>query len=327
MRRGWRRLLVGMVLTLPHILPPGALAEAERVERFEQDGVVLTMTARPGKISLGSDLEVMLELTYPAALTVTMPDKFDDRLEGFSIEGSYESDSVAAAGMQSRTVHLRARPLPAAPRYRIAPFAIRGDSFWFATKPVVFEVVPLLDSDEAVPANVEVDLQPVWIRPTWRTVLRWFAIGAGTVLSLGLLWWIVRLLRRRVMLARMAPRERALLELRELLERDLPGRGRVKEFYVALTFVVRWYIERRYKLRAPGQTTEEFLQAAVRHPAFGEQTLALLREFLAAADLVKFAGVEATSETIAASVGSARAYLENEPSGEDVAMAEEEEVA
>ena len=325
MKPRWQGLLRrGIVLTLPLALTLAALAEPEqRVERFERDGVELTMKARPGAVALGRDLEVVFELTHPAALAVTIPDKFDDRFEGFSIEGSYESDTTVAGGRQSRAIHLRERPLPAAPRYRIAPFAVQAEGFWFATKPLVFELVPLLGEDEAVPTRVEVDLKPVWIRPTWRTVLRWAGVGLGVLLMLGLLLRVVRLLRRRVMLARMAPRERALLELRELLDRDLPGRGRVKEFYVALTFVVRWYIERRYRLRAPGQTTEEFLLAAVQHPAFDEQTLTRLREFLASADLIKFAGVEATPEAIAASVGSARAYLENEPSGEDAGTAAE----
>ena len=112
----------------------------------------------------------------------------------------------------------------------------------------------------------------------------------------------------------MAPRERALLELRELLERRLPEKGETKRFYVLLTGIVRRYIERRHKVRAPELTTEEFLKEATQHPAFTPETLTRLREFLDAADMVKFAGITASAETVAGSTDAARRYLEGERS-------------
>ena len=108
----------------------------------------------------------------------------------------------------------------------------------------------------------------------------------------------------------------------DLLRRALPSKGRFKDFYVELTMVVRRYIERRYAIRAPRQTTEEFLEAARNNRDFSVETLDGLRAFLAAADLVKFAGAEATPELADEAVGKARAYLEAERTAETPAAAD-----
>ncbi len=300
-----------------------ALAEAgTRIEKFGRGEVTLEMRATPGRVSLDRDLEVTLALSHPDALEVRIPRDLSDRFEGFRVEGQYEGETLLAGGIRHRTLHVRARPLPSAERYRIAPFAVQivdpsppaSRERWFPTGAVRFEVASLLKPGETEPDGVVTDLKPIWIRPSARTVLRqtgWIGLAAA---ALALLAWAVAATRRRIRLARMAPRERALLELRELLARDLPGKGQAKTFYVELTRVVRRYIERRYGIRAPELTTEEFLLEATQHSAFVGETLLRLRDFLDAADLVKFAGLTATPPMIERSVGATRAYLENERS-------------
>lgn len=324
MRNRWTTLLAaGLLALVPHPVVRAA-AEAvpdERVETFGRGDVTVGLRAVPARVSPASDVEITLEISHPERMEVRVPDDLSDRFEGFHLEGRYEGETLVAAGQRHRTIHLRARPLPAAGEYRIAPFAIRvldpaaarADT-WFATRAVVFETASLLPPGEAPPEGVDVRLDPFWVRPSTRSLLKWTGCAGLAAAVLAGLVLLVRSLRRRIKLARMAPRERALLELRDLLSRDLPGKGRIKEFYVELTHVVRRYIERRYGIRAPEQTTEEFLGEAMRHPAFGGGTHPLLREFLQAADLVKFAGVDATPQTIERSVASARAYLDGEPS-------------
>ena len=102
----------------------------------------------------------------------------------------------------------------------------------------------------------------------------------------------------------MTPRERALRELEALLARGLPGRDRFKDYYVELTMVVRRYVERRYAIRAPKLTTEEFLSAARGNPAFPGPSVAPLGAFLEAADLVKFAGADATPASASVALGN-----------------------
>ena len=135
------------------------------------------------------------------------------------------------------------------------------------------------------------------------------AIFAALVFGI---WRLVKYLARRVREHRMSPIERALYELEVLLKKGLPGRGFYKDFYVELTMVVRRYIERRHRVRAPNLTTQEFLAAAQDNPAFTAAAVAELRRFLESADMVKFAGVEATPEMADAATGKARGYLETD---------------
>ena len=102
----------------------------------------------------------------------------------------------------------------------------------------------------------------------------------------------------------MSPIERAWVELDRLLKKGLPGRGRYKDFYVELTMVVRRYIQRKYGISAPHMTTEEFLRAA--------KPTDELRRFLESADMVKFAGVEATPDMADDATESARGYLKSD---------------
>lgn len=85
-----------------------------------------------------------------------------------------------------------------------------------------------------------------------------------------------------------------VLALRELervrgMPRAMPAH--VDSFYVALSQVLRVYVEGRFGLHAPERTTEEFLVEAERHGGIPVEQRAALRRFLQACDLVKFAGV------------------------------------
>jgi hypothetical protein len=86
----------------------------------------------------------------------------------------------------------------------------------------------------------------------------------------------------------MMPWDAALQELDRLLAAGLIGRGEHDRFYQEISSITRRYVERRFAVRAPEQTTEEFLAAAARTGPLREHS-ALLSEFLGQCDLVKFA--------------------------------------
>jgi hypothetical protein len=73
--------------------------------------------------------------------------------------------------------------------------------------------------------------------------------------------------------------------------------------------IVRRYIERRHRVRAPEQTTQEFLRAVSSDPRFAPQVVERLKQFLEAADLVKFAAWTPDSGAVENAVSSARDYL------------------
>lgn len=279
---------------------------AEQVADLSRDGVGITIDAEPRAVDLARDFYVTVTLSTPSGVTAELPD-LRDRFQGFRVAENFAEKPITDKDGRTTTVsRWRLEPDPLARRYRLAPFAVQSGNGSFATTPVLFDSPA---AREAATGEIEVD--PTRDLPpfSWKLVGICAAVLAGFLLILALLYFIFRKIRLAVRVHRMSPLERALYELDKLLKKGLPGRGFYKDFYVELTMVVRRYIERRYGVRAPNLTTDEFLRAAGADPAFPQTSIAELKAFLESADLVKFAGLEATPEMADGATGKARNYL------------------
>ena len=242
----------------------------------------------------------------------TLPD-LRDRVVGFSLAEEFaEEPKTGNDGAVTQVMNWRLLPEPCAAVYKIRPFVVKVSpkmfsaqsdegKYSFVAGPLYFEAPaarePVTGAMEADPKR---DLPPL----SWKLV-GWIALAlAGLAAVATAVVFLVKYLARRIKEHRMSPIERAWVELDRLLKKGLPGRGRYKDFYVELTMVVRRYIQRRYGIRAPHMTTEEFLREA--RPSDE------LRRFLESADMVKFAGVEATPEMADDATDSARDYLKSD---------------
>jgi hypothetical protein len=135
--------------------------------------------------------------------------------------------------------------------------------------------------DIKAPEPVPIDWRPYYI------------LGGGLLGALALAWALHHFLNRERR-ARPGPPPRpahevALGELDRLRARGLVAQGAFKEYYSALTGIVRTYLEHRFGVRAPEMTTEEFLLATARDGRLIAAHRRLLGEFLGESDLVKFA--------------------------------------
>lgn len=124
----------------------------------------------------------------------------------------------------------------------------------------------------------------------WRP---YYAIGGGLV-ALALLALLAHRLLVRPRRTTPAPPPPpphllALAALDALRAQALVEHGAFKDFYSALSNIVRRYLEDRFGVRAPEMTTEEFLLATSRDGRVAAQHRRLLGEFLTESDLVKFA--------------------------------------
>ena len=119
--------------------------------------------------------------------------------------------------------------------------------------------------------------------------------------------------RRPIEPPRRTPEEIAQEALALLLAENLPARGLVKEFYLRLTGIVRQYVEDTTGLRAPEQTTEEFLRDMRSRNVFPRERSARLAEFLEAADLVKYAGQRPEEGQIDQAVARAHEFVNAAP--------------
>jgi hypothetical protein len=113
---------------------------------------------------------------------------------------------------------------------------------------------------------------------------------------------------------RQIPEEIAQAALALLLAENLPGRGLIKEFYLRLTGIVRQYVEDTTGIRAPEQTTEEFLRDMRSRAAFPPERSARLAEFLQAADLIKYAGQQPQEGQIDDAITRAHEFVNLKPS-------------
>jgi len=166
---------------------------------------------------------------------------------------------------------------------------------------VLGEEVPSLA--DLKPPQPPMDLPPERFDPLWL-----LAAVPVAALAAFILW---RRTRRRTEAAapRLLPRELAYLELKDLLAAGFLERGELGLYFTALTGIVRRFIERTTGIRAPEQTTEEFLREVGRLDAFSGDERVRLKDFLEAADLVKFAALRPSGDEIEASFDRAKVFL------------------
>jgi hypothetical protein len=128
--------------------------------------------------------------------------------------------------------------------------------------------------------------------PLPRSPWSWTWVGIVAALHLAGLaafWWWRRRRRRRRALVKISAHAAAYDALSRLLSQKLIESGRVKEFYLGLSTILRHYIEERFGLHAPERTTEEFMLEMRDSDRLRAAHKELLEKFLQHCDLVKFA--------------------------------------
>jgi len=189
-----------------------------------------------------------------------------------------------------------------------------------AREALVAEIPPFAVRAAEVAADAEPELAGK-LSPTWRDhwdalrTLPWHVLGliVGTAL---LLLLGLGILIRRLIIRRLAgpppppPWETALARLRELRTGLMADALAAEAALQRLSDVVRAYLEDRFRLHAPRQTTAEFLRDLERTDsplAAGDR--AFLGDFLKAADLVKFARLPADRQSLDDALGRAEALV------------------
>ena len=287
-----------------------------------QFGIDLKVESETKVIDPARSVFLTMELKVPHDRSATMPD-LRDRVVGFSLVEDFSEESRKEPdGSTVQVTNWRLVPEPCAEVYKIKPFVVKGSpkiwkaqsdegKFSFIGGPIYFENPA---AREPVTGGMETDPKKDLPPLSWKLVLGAGCLVLGAVVVGFLIWFAVRYIVRRVKEHRMSPIERAWVELDRLLKKGLPGRGRYKDFYVELTMVVRRYVQRKYGIKAPHLTTEEFLREFKDER---RETRDELRKFLESADMVKFAGVEATPEMADEATDSARDYLKSDATAVD----------
>jgi hypothetical protein len=156
------------------------------------------------------------------------------------------------------------------------------------------------------------DIEDVVEIPT--NYLPWLIGAAATaILGLGICIGLRLRPKKAVVIHKVykSAHEIAFAMLKKIADEKLVEQGLVKEFYEKLSFCLRQYIENRFRMRAPEQTTEEFLESLKKSDFLKPEHKQELKKFLEHCDLVKFAKYQPDNDQINQSLTMAEEFVNN----------------
>ena len=288
---------------------------------IERGPLRVTVEVEPKTARLSDEPMLTLTLDYERGLSVRKP-PFGESLGDFIIRKFYEPLPEVKGSREivkqiytlepTRTGQLLVHPIivsfiDSRPDGDGEEHMVETEALKIDIQSVLGSEIPSLDALKPMAGPVEL--------PHRRTSsVSWLGVlcltAAGTIIL------VLRLKQRKKAAPekQLSPQELAYLELQELLEGDLAETD-IKCFYVELTGIVRRYIERTTGIRAPEQTTEEFLREIGRGATFNGATRQRLTNFLEAADLVKFARHQPRQEDVEHSFQRAKVFVGLEQEG------------
>ncbi len=299
----------------------------ELVKPFTEVGAPVTVTVKASKkeITIADFLILVVEVESEKGCRVEMPELKDFNFGQFLIKDHYRlPPAEGKRGSEVRGVEFTLEPQLSG-EYTIAPFAVsyavEGELPDSKGKPSLHEVktepvkirVKSLGAKDLQTAKLR-DIKPpvALLEPRRRRGILWLAGAGGLLLAGGTIAFVILRRRRKAI----PPEKRipahilAFEELRRLREMNLLEQGKIKEFYIAISNIMRFYIERRFGVHAPEQTTEEFLEAVSQDHLFEAATRNTLKQFLSHCDMVKFAEYQPETKEIQKSVDITRDFIE-----------------
>ena len=292
------------------------------IERSVEKGPVkLFVRVRPREPRLSDLVEMDVRVEYQPGIEIKPP-AFGQAVGDFLIR-DYSERPPEAGAANLRRFHYQLEPAHAG-KHLIRSVSIefvdkrptserRGEPALIETDPLEVNVTSELGDEAPSLANLEPMLPPQPVPQT--SAIGWLvASGLAGVLAILVVAVLRRRKRRPIEPRRQTAEEIAQAALALLLAENLPGRGLVKAFYLRLTGIVRQYVEDTTGIRAPEQTTEEFLRDMRSSTAFPQERSVRLAEFLEAADLVKYAGQQPAEGQIDQAIARAHEFVNLKPS-------------
>ena len=303
---------------------PQPAAPAAIVQTASDETVELTLRVDRDSISVADNLVVRVEAAFPETQEVDFPDALGTESEFRSTSADTSSLRLGEDGRVRIEQTYEIEPYLAG-TLRIPPIRVRyrdkgaaEDEATIATEAFEIEVEPIASAEEE-----GAELRDIHDPLAMPFPVGWLIAGAIAALAAGAAAWFWWKSKQQPPVVEAAPPDPpdtiALRELDELLAAGLAQQGLVKELYGGVSDILRRYIEARFGLHAPEQTTEEFLSELRRTLGFDPAHRALLRAFLEHTDLVKFAEARPTAAQVDETVAACRRFIvETKPKPEAV---------
>jgi hypothetical protein len=291
----------------------------------ERGPVRITLQIDPKSARLSDEPKLTISIEHEVGVEVTKP-PFGESLGDFLILNFHEPLPKTVGDRQVIQQVYTLEPTRAG-RLTISPISVSfvdkrangdGQVHVIETEPLPIEITTMLDSEAPSLADLRPPAEPVEIAQPAAAWPRYAIRSIPFVLLALILWWRLRRTRETIV-PQLSPEELARQELDALVARRLDQTD-IKDFYVELTGIVRRYIERTTNVKAPEQTTDEFLRATADHPGFSLDERGRLREFLESADLVKYAALQPGEQDIETAIQRARRFTTRQPATSEVGV-------
>lgn len=273
------------------------------VRHYVQEPFTLTLQTSRKEMTIAEQLKLELTAEVPENITVEFP-SYKASLGDFTLKGTRKSPvRMVGTGNAVRIIHRVTYILEPylAGNYTIPAMTVTfsGGSDGTGIRQIVTDKIDIAvaslmgpDSDPRLLKDIkEPQSMPL---DTARLLLMFGMLLLLVILAVGVsFWWKKTSAGKVPPTAPPDPEAIALQELDRLLAENLLARGEIKLFHLRISDILRRYIENRFGLRAPEQTTEEFLLELSRAASSPDAPLGrhktLLSSFLHQCDLVKFA--------------------------------------
>ncbi len=277
---------------------------------WRPDGVSMVAYVTPTRATVGDKILYTVGLTVPEEATVSWP-PIAQRLGDFRVRdlGQQTSEKIEDGRRKiSRLYELRLYETGARyiPSMTVVLRNENGKTAEIETGEIAVNVVSVLDKAAKDIKDIKPPLSLTYFPASF---FFWFGLGCAAIAAAAV-WLLRRRTRKIVHEPPPPPHVKAYEELRRILAMDLIAKGKTKEFYIRISDVVRRYIERRFKLRAPDMTTEEFLEEARASGMLDPRARTLVGDFLEQCDMVKFAKYGPTDGEIDGAYRSAKRFVD-----------------
>lgn len=286
---------------------------------FQRPPAEIRLVLTPASPEWHQELRLLLQITLPAAYRPQFP-TIDEQLGGLYVATRSQPELVKSDG--ERYVYAQEYRLETlqAGNNRIPALSFgcleSGKNPAAKATPLTTDEIEFTVRPPATEAPEQLrDIRGATELPERRLWWTWVFVAATLAALVIAFAWRRRQANAAVAESQPTPQQIAGVRLDRLLASPYLRQREYKLFYFEITTIVREYLENAYHLRAPRQTTEEFLLQACHHPQLSAALLTRLREFLQQADLVKYAQGIPGAQEISQVIATAQAVIAENSDG------------
>ena len=294
--------------------------EAPALETRSVSGPVeVRVELSPDEPVIGDPMILHIEALAEPGVEVLMP-AFGEALDRFRIVDFVPRESLTPEG---QTLHSQRYTLqsPSSGEHTLPPILLEFvdhrpgqaatpddlDAYEILTEPLPFQIASVVP--DSASADLSPPMEPLSLSRGNGVLWQW-VLGGGFLFALASLFFVRAWRNWSAKAAVRTAWQMADSELQALLSGPLPQGANTSVFFVELSGIVRRYLENRFSVRSPELTTERFLEEVSGSPDLGRPHQLLLQEFLSQCDLVKFAHVVPTPDSVRETIRKARRFVD-----------------